>query len=442
MKALPHHNKQKGAVLVLVTVALFVLLGFTALALDGGYLLLNKTRVQDAVDSAALSGAKTLSLPDYNTHADATAAVETTLASILSGEGFGQVDIDVDSLPDAVEVEFSLEPVPFIPSASEDARYIRVSLNTVPVRQFFSQLLVDVWQVRASAVAGASATIKDPCQVIPLMMCVNDNDPPSPDAIPEDYDYGFNPSDENNRGDVVMIKSPTNSTPVGPGNFLAVDLEGANGADGFRDGLAGALTDSSCIAPGEEIITKTGNMSGPTEHGLNTRFGDYSGNMGKFEPSSYYEGNDAFYADCAVPVSDPNAIELTNEDFATTGGSAILSPESDKYGQLQSYMDYISDPLTSKLPSTAYCQPKRRMVKVPVGDCSNPIDKGQGKHMVPSLGTMCMYLSQRVTDGPGNEKYIVAEFVKNCTAEGSGYTNLENGPDRLVLYKDSNSGDS
>ncbi|WP_417607571.1 pilus assembly protein TadG-related protein [Oceanimonas baumannii] len=442
MKALPNQRKQKGAVLILVTVALFVLFGFTALALDGGYLILNKTRVQDAVDSAALSGAKTLSLPDYNTHADAIDAVEATLAQILGGEGFEQVDIDVEALSETVEVEFSLEPVPFTPSENEDARYIRVSLSSVPVRQFFSQLLVDVWQVRASAVAGASATIKDPCQIIPLMMCVNDENPPSPDAIPEDYNYGFNPSDETSRGDVVMIKSPSNSTPVGPGNFLAVDLDGANGAAGYGDGLAGALNDASCISPGESITTKTGNMSGPTEHNFNTRFGDYSGEMGKYEPSSPYDGSDAYYADCSVPQLDPNVVELTEDDFVTTGGSTILPPTSDKYSQLQSYEDYINDPSTSKMPTTAYCLPKRRMVKVPIGDCSNPIDKGNGKHEVASLGTMCMYLSQRVTDGPGNEKYIVAEFVKNCTAEGSGYTNLENGPDRLVLYKNSGSGDS
>ncbi|MBR9856434.1 MAG: hypothetical protein GYB38_01865 [Gammaproteobacteria bacterium] len=442
MKALSHRKQQKGAVLVLVTIALFTLLGFTALALDGGYLLLNKTRVQDAVDSAALSGAKTLSLPEYNTHADAIVVVENTLKNILEGDGFEQVDIDVDRLSEVVNVEFSLEPVPFEHSDSADARYIRVTIDTVPVNQFFSQLLIDTWQVRASAVAGASATIREPCQIIPLMMCINSTNPPAVEDIPDDYDYGFNPSDEDNRGDVVMIKSPTQNTPVGPGNFLAVDLEDANGADGFRDGLAGALTDASCISPGEEIITKTGNMAGPTEHGLNTRFGDYSGNMGQFEPGSANGGEDAYFADCSVPLNDPDTIELTDTDFSTDTGSAVLASSSDKYNQLQSYVDYIGDPSTSKLPDTTYCSPKRRLVKVPVGDCNNPVDKGNGKHAIPSLGTMCMYLSQRVTDGPGNEKYIVAEFVKNCTAEGSGYSELQNGPDRLVLYKDTGSGDS
>ncbi|MDP5291067.1 pilus assembly protein TadG-related protein [Oceanimonas sp. CHS3-5] len=439
MKALSHHRKQKGAILVLVTVALFVLLGFTALALDGGYLLLNKTRVQDAVDSAALSGAKTLSLSENNTHNDAIDAVETTLTRILAGEGFGQIDIDVDNLVSAVDIEFSLEPVPFAPSVSEDARYIRVSLNTVPVRQFFSQLLIDVWQVRASAVAGVSATIQDSCQIIPLMMCDSNPTPPADyNDIPDDYDFGFTPSTDSDRGDVLMIKSPTNNTPVGPGNFLAIDLPDANGADGFRDGLAGALTNASCIGAGESITTKTGNMSGPTDQGINTRFADYSGNMKNFEPLTKDEGG-AYHPDCEVPAFSP--VTITEDMFASSGGSSTLSNPA-SYA-LQSYQDYMADESNFDIaPEHPACITGRRIVRVPVGDCSNPIDKGNGKHEIPSVGTACMFLTQKVTDGPGNEKYIVAEFIDNCTADGGSYSNLLNGPDRLVLYKDTASGDS
>lgn len=433
MKALSHRKQQKGAVLILVTVALFTLLGFTALALDGGYLLLNKTRLQDAVDSAALSGAETLD--KGGTHQQAVDAVEATLSSIFQGEGFNRVNIDLDALSDAVTVEFSFNAVPFEPVNDETAKYIRVELTQVPVDQFFSQLLVDTWQVRASAVAGASPTIQDPCQVIPLMMCVNDANPPSFDSIPDDYDYGFNPSDENERGDVIVIKVPNNKTPVGPGNFLAVDL-GVSGADGYRDGLAGALTDASCISPGEDITTETGNMIGPTASGLNTRFGDYKSPMKEPVSAPADDGSDAFYSDCAVPSLDP--VVFKDSDFSSTTGSTILT-NATLLNQLQSYPDYASlDSLYSTDPGTAYCLPKRRMVKVPVGNCSGT---NQGKTTIPSMGTACMYLSQLVT-GQGNDQFIVAEFVKNCTADGVGNSNLNNGPYRLVLFKDSNSGDS
>ena len=54
-------ERQQGAVAILLTVAMVALLAMAGLALDGGHLLLNKTRLQNAVDAAALSGAKTLS---------------------------------------------------------------------------------------------------------------------------------------------------------------------------------------------------------------------------------------------------------------------------------------------------------------------------------------------------------------------------------------------
>lgn len=54
-------RRQGGAVSVLMVIALVAISMMAALALDGGHMLLNKTRLQNAVDAAALGGAKTLS---------------------------------------------------------------------------------------------------------------------------------------------------------------------------------------------------------------------------------------------------------------------------------------------------------------------------------------------------------------------------------------------
>src|SRR2546423_1745474 len=53
-------RSQRGAAIVLIVIALLALLLMAGLALDGGHLMLNKTRLQNAVDAAALAGAKTL----------------------------------------------------------------------------------------------------------------------------------------------------------------------------------------------------------------------------------------------------------------------------------------------------------------------------------------------------------------------------------------------
>ena len=55
-------HKQQGAVLILVVVGMLGMLAVVGLALDSGHAMLNKTRLQNAVDAAALAGAKELDL--------------------------------------------------------------------------------------------------------------------------------------------------------------------------------------------------------------------------------------------------------------------------------------------------------------------------------------------------------------------------------------------
>lgn len=456
MNALPHHNKQKGAVLVLVTVALFVLLGFTALALDGGYLLLNKTRVQDAVDSAALSGAKTLAkMPaNGNTHDDARAAVYTTLQTIFTGDGFNQVDIDINNIAAATTIEFSHKAVPFVVTNDSAARYIRVRLNTVPVNQFFSQLMVDNWQVASAAVAGPEKGGKpQEQQVIPLLLCSKDTDDPH---------HGFNPSDKDNRGDVIVIKTNHHdNVPVGPGNTLSVALNldgpqaGCNGADDtsgadkgaskYLAALAGDISSSSVVEKGQLICTEPGIMTGPTHEGLNTRFGidkqgkKYAGPADSPENSP----NGAYYSDCSLPSFSPVTFDDVNfgDEKSSSAGNQVLT-DSAKLSQLQSFPDYASGFNSIEPDWTNHCVPKRRIVKLPVADCK--ATKSKGRTDLEVIDTVCMFLNQEVT-GKGASKnegqYIVAEMLESCDL-GSGGSGSNNTSERLVLYKDTASGDS
>src|SRR5262245_12753771 len=54
------HSKRAGSVLPLVAVSLVALLGFTALAIDLGMLMVARTQCQHAADCAAMAGARTL----------------------------------------------------------------------------------------------------------------------------------------------------------------------------------------------------------------------------------------------------------------------------------------------------------------------------------------------------------------------------------------------
>lgn len=436
MKALPTPRKQKGAVLILVTVALFTLLGFAALALDGGYLLLNKSRLQDAVDAAALSGAKTLSSDEetVSTHANATSAALDTLRLILSKDGYGFMNVDSSELAAAVVVEFSDSPVPFQPTNNPDAEYIRVRMESVPVTQFLSQIATNIWQVRVSALAGPSGSSPgEICDVIPLLMCAGSGD-----------NFGYKPADlkssdpADHDGDIIVIKSPApGSSEMGPGNFKAIRIGGSSGADDFREGLAGG----HCIEIGEEFdfevdTTEPGNNHGPTKQGINTRFDIYKGKLK--DPKSPPPGGDGdYYSDSVLSnlkvvdfsstaLNDGQSVKLTSQQLVDDKGRQIV----------QRYKDYVKKDLGFgyKAPS-GYSIDGRRLVKVPVANCS---DEG-GVSSVETVGIACMFLNQEA-DGNGNDMYLAAEFVSECPSSGAGGGG-GNAP-KLVLYNDSDSGDS
>jgi len=65
----------KGSVIIYVTILITVLLGFTALVVDGGLKYLTKSRLQNAVDAAAISGAHELMKDPTGEEAKETAAL-------------------------------------------------------------------------------------------------------------------------------------------------------------------------------------------------------------------------------------------------------------------------------------------------------------------------------------------------------------------------------
>lgn len=155
---MPHLNKvtlkqhwparQRGAVTVLITAALIAVLAMAGLALDGGHLLLNKTRLQNAVDAAALSGAKTLSLrhmdPDagYN---PVGAALHTLELNAREGDGNGELAraiADLGGAGEFAEVYFSSKvDQGFGPSINGESRYVRVTVLEYGLVGFFWNFL-------------------------------------------------------------------------------------------------------------------------------------------------------------------------------------------------------------------------------------------------------------------------------------------------------------
>jgi len=90
---------ERGAVLVLVAGTLVVMLGFAALAVDAGNLLMIRTESQRAVDAAALAGAGHLLIDSDDSLGAANHAIEFALKNRVAGSPAvilpGDVDVDL-----------------------------------------------------------------------------------------------------------------------------------------------------------------------------------------------------------------------------------------------------------------------------------------------------------------------------------------------------------
>src|SRR5215475_10508934 len=152
--SLPSPRSQRGAAMVFIIVAMTAMLLMAGLALDVGHATLNKSRLQNATDAAALSAAKALDQTG-NTQAATTVAVAAfknnanatgnqELADAF-GNGNGSIKI-------AVEYSSTLPP---FAAGSAVGPYVRVKATGFSWPSWLVQLAgQSQMAVTASAVAG------------------------------------------------------------------------------------------------------------------------------------------------------------------------------------------------------------------------------------------------------------------------------------------------
>src|SRR5881296_294779 len=97
-------NSESGYILVTVAALLFVLVGFTALAVDMGTILSSRTQIQRAADAAALAGAFTFtvdpSMADQPGRASLM-ALKTATSNTVMGNAIDDAEVTVSvDLPD------------------------------------------------------------------------------------------------------------------------------------------------------------------------------------------------------------------------------------------------------------------------------------------------------------------------------------------------------
>jgi hypothetical protein len=422
-------RRQGGNVLVLFVISLLALLTLASLALDGGHLLLNKGRLQNLVDAAALHAAKELDLG--KTRAQAEIAAKALLQINLNHTDQQELSraIDLAGIDDnttaALSFEYSIDADPFNPAGlGIDARYVKISLKHVSLDNFLAHIFSFNKKVSASALAGPSTAVEN-CftNLVPMAVCGTEGE--------EDFGLGKNTLY------VMKIGSNTDSA-IGPGNFQLIRLEGGSGAADIRTAMAGESNIvKTCFdnsPDNESVPTEPGNTVGPVAQGLNTRLGFWKGPVNTTDhprDTNICQGQ-------KIEINDDGTLE---DDATLKAYSALLYNSDNDSGTasctapgISPFNLAVNDITTSNLASSG-----RRVMNVVITKCDG---KTNGSNNLDFLGVGCFFLTQEV-EQTGNG-YVLGEFIHDCS--GGGDATLEPvdnpGPYKMVLYHVPGSTDS
>ncbi|MCL6634263.1 MAG: hypothetical protein K6T29_00625 [Peptococcaceae bacterium] len=247
---------ERGFALVLVSAGMVALLGFAALVTDIGLLLLEKQKLANAVDAAALAGAH--ELPANPVLAKTTAEdyalqngciAEPPLVSAYNGRQDSKITVTATK-----EVGLTFAKVLGINSGSVTAR--------------------------ASAMVAGISSVKG---AVPL-------------AVP-DQNFEFNTR--------YILKQGANSpepSPLGSGTYGALSL-GGTGASNYEENLKYGY--EGTLSVGDIVDTETGNISNPTKRAIDYRI-DLCNHSPQCTAAHFDPGCPRILI---VPVYEPSIIE-------------------------------------------------------------------------------------------------------------------------------------
>ena len=149
------------------------MLAVAGLALDASHSVVNKTRLQNTVDAAALAAAK-----QYDQAADIVAANAAALQIFgLNADGAGnhELNADYDANGIAITIQWSETLNPFVNTGV--GPYVRVIASDYDTATSLTAVLgIMEIDIAASAVAGPSPTVNTACNIAPLVACALDPD--------------------------------------------------------------------------------------------------------------------------------------------------------------------------------------------------------------------------------------------------------------------------
>jgi len=396
-------RRERGATLVLAVVGMLALIAMAGLALDTAHVLLNKSRLQSALDAAALAGAKGLDLTG-----------STVVANADASANFGANLLPFKELKNAnvtLTTQFSTTLNPFTPGGA--GPYVRTSVAGFTTQMSLVQVLgINSLNVAGNAVAGPSPPLVTACNIVPLVVCsTTAAGPPL---------YGYSPDQV-----IGLNLSAGTAGTIGPGNYGLLRLGGPGGSV-LSNNLAGSF--SSCATLGTTVPTQPGVVVGPVADGINTRFNAYKAGLSATD----------YPPDVINTAAHQTSLSGTGTSV-TQGGTTVTTASQltfnyANYSALRNAGTYDTQPLPG---GTAAFD--RRVAAVALGDCTG---LANGAGTIGINGFACMFLLQQLGNG-ANANTIYAQVIKGCSANGQigpGPTVL--GPHKIELYKSAGSADS
>jgi hypothetical protein len=275
---------RRGSTLILLAIVFAAILALGALSIDIGMMLLTKTQLQNAADSAALAGVSVMARMGGEKGDARTAAIRLAAANRAfqgsSGKRFNEF---APVVLDDGDITF---PEPGVIRVA--ARRTEASGN--PLRSYFLKVLDPKSNATIDVRATASASYMDVCGA----NC------PKPWAPPDRwYDANknnkYDPNNTTNKSEYydpeltgyrlpddfgvkITIKIRSASQSMLPSYYYAVDYppigkgSPAEGANRYRDWIGGCPDPSFVVEPGDMLQIEPGSMSGPTKQGLDVLF--------------------------------------------------------------------------------------------------------------------------------------------------------------------------
>ncbi|CAG9205283.1 TadE/TadG family type IV pilus assembly protein [Burkholderia vietnamiensis] len=384
-------HRQRGAVAIVVGLALAVMIGFVGLALDLGKLYVTRSELQNSADACALSAARDLTsaISLSVAEADGIAAGHVNFAFFQKSAVQMLTDSNV-TFSDALTNPFLTKTAVSTPA---NVKYVKCTATLSGIANWFVGVLnampgvqvANATQVSASAIATVAAG-QTTC-AIPVFVCRASSAAP--------YKVGD------------WISSPSGSSSTyGPGNFGWAALDGSTN----ETTIASELSGNTCNITSPPDLGSTG-LKSASLRAWNTRFGIYTnganGSSGQPDFTGYAyvgpkygpPGTPGIVGDAYTQfVLDRASFKSYQGDGAPPAGSGIATNGT---ATASNYQTYGGD---------------RRLALAPEGDCSTLSGSSSKLHVTQ---WDCVLMLDPLPFSPGAGGVVAHLEYLGSTASGS-----------------------